>query len=141
VALSATLSKELQTAHGIKRLPIRRDDEVQIFRRKFNSRNGKVTAMKLRSMRINGESVTICESIREIERKEFSSVSDSEISLILLWDSRTNLERCLRKSAKRHFMEMECQHSGKKTGTGQDDLKSHCFDHSFGAKLELRMAA
>ena len=59
VALSAPLSKELQQTHGIKRLPIRRDDEVQVVRGKFKSRNGRVTAVKLRAMRITVESVSI----------------------------------------------------------------------------------
>ena len=56
VALSAPLSKELQTQHGIK--PIRRDDEVEVVRGVFKTRTGRVTAVKLRSMRINVESVT-----------------------------------------------------------------------------------
>ena len=59
VALSARLSKELQQTHGIKRLPIRRDDEVKVVRGKFKERNGKVVAVKLRSMRINVETVTV----------------------------------------------------------------------------------
>jgi large subunit ribosomal protein L26e len=59
VALSAPLSKELQQSHGVKRLPIRRDDEVNVIRGKYKSRNGKVTAVKLRAMRINVESVTV----------------------------------------------------------------------------------
>ena len=58
IALSAPLSKELQTTHGIKRLPVRRDDEVQVVRGQFKSRAGRVVAVKLRSMRINVESVT-----------------------------------------------------------------------------------
>ena len=52
VALSAPLSKELQETHGIKRLPIRRDDEVRIVRGKFPDREGRVTAVKLSTMRI-----------------------------------------------------------------------------------------
>lgn len=58
IALSAPLSKELQTTHGIKRLPIRRDDEVKVVRGQFKERGGRVVAVKLRSMRINVESVT-----------------------------------------------------------------------------------
>ncbi|KAK8887321.1 60S ribosomal protein L26 [Tritrichomonas musculus] len=58
VALSAPINKELQTTHGIKRLPIRRDDEVQVVRGQFKGRSGRVVAVKLRSMRINVESVT-----------------------------------------------------------------------------------
>ena len=58
VALSAPLSKELQTTHGIKRLPVRRDDEVKVVRGQYKQREGRVVAVKLRSMRINVESVT-----------------------------------------------------------------------------------
>lgn len=58
IALSAPLSKELQTTHGIKRLPVRRDDEVTVVRGQFKSRSGRVVAVKLSSMRINIESVT-----------------------------------------------------------------------------------
>lgn len=56
--MSAPINKELQTTHGIKRLPIRRDDEVQVVRGQFKGRSGRVVAVKLRSMRINVESVT-----------------------------------------------------------------------------------
>jgi len=59
VALSAPLSKDLQQTHGIKRLPIRRDDEVKVVRGKFKNRNGRVTAVKLRTMRITVESVSV----------------------------------------------------------------------------------
>lgn len=58
VALSAPLSKELRAQHGIRRLPIRRDDEVQVTRGLFANRGGRVIAVKLRSMRIHVESVT-----------------------------------------------------------------------------------
>lgn len=58
IALSAPLSKELQGTHGIKRLPIRRDDEVKVVRGQFKERGGRVVAVKLRTMRINVESVT-----------------------------------------------------------------------------------
>ena len=51
IALSAQLSKELQETHGIKRLPIHRDDEVQgtIGDRSIS---GKVLEVRLRQMRI-----------------------------------------------------------------------------------------
>lgn len=52
VALSAPLSKELQETHHIKRLPIRRDDEVKLVVGKHKNREGKVTDVKLREMRI-----------------------------------------------------------------------------------------
>jgi large subunit ribosomal protein L26e len=51
-ALSAPLSKELQAAHGIKRLPIRREDEVQVVRGKFKTGSGKILAVKTKVARV-----------------------------------------------------------------------------------------
>ena len=56
--MSAPLNKELQKQYGIKRLPIRRDDEVEVVRGQMKNRTGKVVAVKLSTMRINVESVT-----------------------------------------------------------------------------------
>ena len=58
VAMSAPLSKELQETHGIKRLPIRRDDEVRVVRGKYPDREGRVTAVKLSTMRIHIDQVS-----------------------------------------------------------------------------------
>jgi ribosomal protein uL24 len=59
VALSAPLSKELRHDYGIKRLPIRRGDEVAVVRGKFKGRTGAVNHVKLRSLRITIESCTV----------------------------------------------------------------------------------
>jgi large subunit ribosomal protein L26e len=59
VALSAPLSKELRQTHGIRRLPVHREDEVQVVRGKYKQRSGKVSDVKLRSMRITVESVNV----------------------------------------------------------------------------------
>ena len=57
-ALSAPLSKELQEAHGIKRLPIRRNDEVRLTSGTQKKREGKVTQVKLSEMRVYVDSFT-----------------------------------------------------------------------------------
>lgn len=57
-AMSAPLAKELQETYGIKRLPIRRDDEVQIFSGRQQNRIGKVTDVSLTEMRIYVDSFT-----------------------------------------------------------------------------------
>ena len=59
IAMSAPLSKELQTTHGIKRLPIRRDDEVKIVRGKYPDRTGRVTDVCLRSMHIHIDQLNV----------------------------------------------------------------------------------
>jgi large subunit ribosomal protein L26e len=43
--MSANLSKELQARHGVRSMPIRKDDEVTITRGMFKTREGKVTAV------------------------------------------------------------------------------------------------
>ena len=58
VALSAHLSKELQETHKIKRLPVRRDDEVRIVSGGRTKLEGKVTDVKLSEMRIYVDSFT-----------------------------------------------------------------------------------
>ncbi|KAH0789770.1 60S ribosomal protein L26-1 [Histomonas meleagridis] len=58
IAMSSPLSKDLQKQYGIKRLPIRRDDEVEVVRGQMKKRTGRVVAVKLSTMRINIESVT-----------------------------------------------------------------------------------
>jgi len=42
--MSANLSKELQARHGVRSMPIRKDDEVLITRGMYKTREGKVTA-------------------------------------------------------------------------------------------------
>ena len=59
IDLSAPLSKELQEQHGIKRLPIRRDDEVKVVRGKYPDRAGRVTAVLLRQMRIHIDQLNV----------------------------------------------------------------------------------
>lgn len=67
--MSANLSKELQQKHGIKSLPVRREDEVLIVRGGFKDTKGKVSAVyrkrwclyieKVTKTRKNGATVKI----------------------------------------------------------------------------------
>jgi large subunit ribosomal protein L26e len=40
--MSSNLSKELQARHGVRSMPIRKDDEVMVTRGMYKSREGKV---------------------------------------------------------------------------------------------------
>jgi len=67
--MSANLSKELKEKHGIKSLPVRRDDEVLIVRGQFKDTKGKIVQVyrkryclyieKVTKMRKNGATVRI----------------------------------------------------------------------------------
>ncbi|EJT51273.1 structural constituent of ribosome [Trichosporon asahii var. asahii CBS 8904] len=41
--MSSPLSKELRGEHGVRSIPVRKDDEVLIVRGKYKGREGKVT--------------------------------------------------------------------------------------------------
>jgi large subunit ribosomal protein L26e len=56
--MSAPLSKELQSKHGIRSLPIRKDDEVTVVRGTFKNREGKVMACYRRKFVIHVERIT-----------------------------------------------------------------------------------
>lgn len=41
--MAATLSKELREKHGIRSLPVRKDDEVEVVRGSYKSTVGKIS--------------------------------------------------------------------------------------------------
>jgi large subunit ribosomal protein L26e len=67
--MSASLSKELRTKHGVRSMPIRRDDEVTIVRGNSKDSKGKVTQVyrkrwciyieKLTKNRVNGATIRV----------------------------------------------------------------------------------
>uniref|UniRef100_A0A7S1DAI9 KOW domain-containing protein n=1 Tax=Cyclophora tenuis TaxID=216820 RepID=A0A7S1DAI9_CYCTE len=67
--MSANLSKELQARHGVRSMPIRKEDEVLITRGVYKTREGKVTAVyrkkwvvhveRINREKINGATVPV----------------------------------------------------------------------------------
>jgi large subunit ribosomal protein L26e len=56
--MSANLSKELQARHGVRSMPIRKDDEVLITRGMYKTREGKVTCCFRKKMVVHVERIT-----------------------------------------------------------------------------------
>lgn len=56
--MSANLSKELQARHGVRSMPIRKDDEVMITRGMYKTREGKVTAVYRKKWVVHVERIT-----------------------------------------------------------------------------------
>lgn len=56
--MSAPLSKELRARHGVRSMSLRKDDEVQIVRGSFKSREGKILACFRKKMVIHVERIT-----------------------------------------------------------------------------------
>jgi ribosomal protein uL24 len=97
VALSAALSKELQRQHGVKRLPIRREDEVSVVRGKFKGRGGQVTAVKLRALRILVETCENKKASSEVAKVPIHP-SNVTITKLKIDKGRKNLIEKIRKS-------------------------------------------
>ncbi len=57
--LSSNLSKELRKKYKKRSLPLRKGDVVKIMRGKFKSKKGKVTAIKLKTEKIEVEGIQI----------------------------------------------------------------------------------
>lgn len=56
--MSAALSKDLQKKYNVRSLPIRKDDEVQIVRGTFKTRDGKVTTVYRKKYVIHVERIS-----------------------------------------------------------------------------------
>ncbi len=56
--MTAPLSKELRDKYGIKRIPVRKGDEVRIVRGSYSGMTGKVNRVDLAKMRIYIDGVT-----------------------------------------------------------------------------------
>ena len=50
--LSVNISKELRKKHEKRNIPVRKGDTVKIMRGKFRGRSGKVSEVKIKSMKI-----------------------------------------------------------------------------------------
>jgi large subunit ribosomal protein L26e len=67
--MSAPLSKELREKHGVRSIPIRKDDEIKITRGSLKGREGKVTSVyrlkyvihveRVTREKVNGQSVSV----------------------------------------------------------------------------------
>ncbi len=56
--MSANLSKELQARHGVRSMPIRKDDEVLVTRGMYKSRDGKVISVYRKKFVVHVERIT-----------------------------------------------------------------------------------
>lgn len=57
ILMSANLSKELQARHGVRSMPIRKDDEVMVVRGIYKTREGKVIACYRKKFAVHVEGI------------------------------------------------------------------------------------
>merc|ERR1712051_15523 len=91
VLMSANLSKELQARHGVRSMPIRKDDEVIITRGMYKTREGKVIACFRRKFvvhieritweKVNGTSVPVGISASNLTITKLKMDKDRKLSL------------------------------------------------------------
>ncbi|XP_020106876.1 60S ribosomal protein L26-1-like [Ananas comosus] len=58
VLMSAPLSSELRSKYGVRSMPVRKDDEVQVVRGTFKGREGKVVQVYRRRWVVHVERIT-----------------------------------------------------------------------------------
>ena len=58
IRMSSNLSKELQARHGVRSMPIRKDDEVMVTRGMYKSREGKVICVYRKKYVVHVERIT-----------------------------------------------------------------------------------
>jgi len=89
--MSANLSKELQVRHGVRSMPIRKDDEVIITRGMYKTREGKVIACfrkkfvvhieRITREKVNGTSVPVGISASNLTITKLKMDKDRKIAL------------------------------------------------------------
>lgn len=57
--LSVNLSKELRKKHGKKSLPLRKGDKVKIMRGKYKKKQGKISQVKIKQLKIYVDGIQI----------------------------------------------------------------------------------
>jgi len=50
--MASALSKELKKSYGVNAIEVRKDDEVKIMRGKFKKKQGKVTEINMKKMKV-----------------------------------------------------------------------------------------
>ncbi|BGO91771.1 60S ribosomal protein L26A [Rhodotorula toruloides] len=58
ILMSAPLSKELRAEHGVRSIPIRKDDEVKIVRGTYKGREGRINTSNRKNFRVFVEGVS-----------------------------------------------------------------------------------
>ncbi|KAL3918758.1 MAG: hypothetical protein SGILL_004082 [Bacillariaceae sp.] len=102
--MSAPLSKELQDRHGVRSMPIRKDDEVTITRGMYKTREGKVTAVYRKKWVVH---------VERIQRDKVSGASvpvGIPASSVVITKLKMDKDRKAKLEAK----------SSKKDGSGKD---------------------
>jgi len=65
---SANLSKELRKKHGIRNLPLRKNDHVMVMRGKFKGKKGKVLTVDPKDLKVEVEGL-------QVQKKDGSKVN------------------------------------------------------------------
>lgn len=96
--MSAHLSKDLKKKYGVRSMPVRKGDEIEVMRGKFKKRTGRVTRIDTKKYRLYVDGVMI-KRTDGTERQAPLHSSKLKITTLVL-DDKKRLKALERKSKK-----------------------------------------
>jgi large subunit ribosomal protein L24 len=109
--MSSNLTKELRKKYKKRSLPLRKGDVVKIMRGKFKNKKGKVTAIKLKTQKIEVEGI-------QVKKQDGSKINiplrPSNLQIVELNFSDKKRNKALKKE-KEEIQKSEGKHSKKKS--------------------------
>ncbi len=96
--MSAHLSKDLKKKYGVRSMPVRKGDEIEVMRGKFKKRTGRVTRIDTKKYRLYVDGVMI-KRTDGTERQAPLHSSKLKITTLVL-DDKKRLNALERKSKK-----------------------------------------
>jgi large subunit ribosomal protein L24 len=96
--MSAHLSKSLRDKYGIRSMPLRKGDSVEVMRGKFKKKSGRITKMDTKKRRVYIDGIMI-KRTDGTERQAPLHPSKLEIKNLVL-DDKKRLKSLKRKSKK-----------------------------------------
>lgn len=96
--MSAHLSKDLKKKYGVRSMPVRKGDEIEVMRGKFKKRTGRVTRIDTKKYRLYVDGIMI-KRTDGTERQAPLHSSKLKITTLVL-DDKKRLKALERKSKK-----------------------------------------
>jgi large subunit ribosomal protein L24 len=98
--LSSTLTKELRKKHGMRNIEIRKGDEVEIMRGKFDGKKGKVTEINMKKLKVAVENL-------QLQKRDGSKVNfwiaPAKLKILTLnLEDKKRMEKPIKQSPKEH---------------------------------------
>lgn len=97
--LSSTLTKELRQKHGMRNIEIRKGDEVEVMRGKFDGKKGKVTEINMKKLKVAVENLQLTK--RDGSKVNFWIAPSKLKILTLVLDDKKRIKSKVNKESEK----------------------------------------